>query len=48
MPDTPDTIAYLGLGLVAGLGMIGFYVISLAVRFSNASKTIKVMDALRD
>ena len=48
METTPDTIAYLYLGLaVVAIIAIGF-VGSIAIRFRNLQKDLQVMEQLRD
>ena len=49
MPDaTPDTVAYLYLGL-AVVAIIAFgYISSLVIRFRSLQKDLQVMEQLRD
>ena len=48
METTPDTIAYLYLGLaVVAIIAVGF-VSSIAIRYRNLQKDLQVMEQLRD
>ena len=48
METTPDTVAYLYLGLaVVAIIAIGF-VVSIALRFRNLQKDLQVLEQLRD
>ena len=48
METTPDTVAYLYLGLavvaIIGIGFVG----SIAIRFRSLQKDLQVMEQLRD
>lgn len=42
----PDTNNYLMLGLVVVFGLLGLYLLSLVLRFSNAKKDIELLQDL--
>ncbi|MGB1285644.1 MAG: hypothetical protein ACPG7F_03835 [Aggregatilineales bacterium] len=44
----PDTAAYLYLGLAVTFGIIGFYGISLLLRFRNAVQDITMIEQFSD
>ncbi len=44
----PETTNYLMLGLVVFFAVIGFYALSLGIRFSQARKDIRVLQELRE
>ena len=46
MNPTPDTLAYLILGLIVGFGIIGLYIGSLFVRFNNLRRDLKTLREL--
>lgn len=48
MNGTPDTVAYLILGLVIGFGIIGIYLTSLYFRFNNVKHDVQTLHQLED
>ena len=42
----PDTNQYLVLGLIAFFTIIGLYLLSLYLRYGNASKDIRLLQSL--
>ena len=48
MNETPDTVAYLILGLVIGFGLIGAYLVSLYFRFNNIKRDVQTLQQLQD
>ncbi len=48
METTPDTIAYLYLGLAVVAIIAVSFIGSIAIRFRNLQKDLQVMEQLRD
>ncbi len=48
MPDTPDTIAYLFLGLAAIALFVGGYIVTIYTRFQSAARDEQVLNSLND
>ena len=49
MPEaTPDTVAYLYLGLAAVAGIALGFIGSIVIRYRNFQKDLQVMEQLRD
>jgi hypothetical protein len=44
----PETTSYLILGLIVFFGVLGFYALSLLMRFSQARKDIRVLQEIRE
>lgn len=42
----PDTLPFLVLGLVVGLGLIALYILSLYVRFNHIQRDVKTLHEL--
>ena len=48
LQDAPaDTVSYMILGFVVILGMIGLYVVSLAVRMRNARRDLEMLEEIQ-
>lgn len=46
MPDTPDTINYMILGMAVALGTLSLYTISLWARFRGVARDNQTLDQL--
>lgn len=49
MPEngTPDTVAYLALGLVVVFGLVGGFVASLIARYRSLQKDMQLIEQLQ-
>jgi hypothetical protein len=48
MPDTPDTLNYLLLGLGAIIFFVVVFVASIVIRYRNLQKDVELIEQLRE
>jgi hypothetical protein len=48
MPETPDTIAYLFLGLAVITAFVAGYIATLYMRFQSTARDEQVLQSLND
>lgn len=47
MPETPDTLGYLILGLVVTFGILGVFVALIAARWRALKRDLRTLETLR-
>lgn len=45
---TPDTLAYLVLGLIVAFGILAVFIITMVARYRNLQKDIALIEQLTD